>query len=394
MSANSGFAENSSIGVITKNRQDIDYDLYTLGLSATLITPYGLFHCDPALLTGETRIDSFNNIVGIADVRDAEWKRISAHDLECRYGAKWRGAGGVFKGGLGFRDYLGRTDDEPGGKVISIEGAGALLDFAGDGLDARFEWKRESHDYILKHQTSIGNYNSLTDATDDTYTATGVYGKLYLSAKHVTGNKDNDYTTPLFPANEFHYDYTDMAIGMSRKAETAGLTLVAPILGKGAYRGSFNPLQGDSGLKGLRLAGRLNGYEIDLEFLRHKGEGSRPYLPATENLTEHETQTTIAIAINKDGWRAGLEHVKSIHTANALLAAPIYASIIGGYGPFENKRAEEKWTLSVIYPLLKRVTADLSLYHTARHDRQFLHPEHNYTENGGFLKLIFSDSPR
>ncbi|MCG7960389.1 MAG: hypothetical protein JAY69_15120, partial [Candidatus Thiodiazotropha taylori] len=117
--------EGSTIGLFAKTRQDVDYQLNTLGASASLITPAGLFQCKPGLLRGETRIDSFNNIVGISDVRNAEWKDFSAHDLECRYGAKWQGFGGSFKAGIGLRDYLGKTDDEPGGKHISIEGAGA-----------------------------------------------------------------------------------------------------------------------------------------------------------------------------------------------------------------------------------------------------------------------------
>ncbi|MEW8631729.1 MAG: hypothetical protein AB2591_17150 [Candidatus Thiodiazotropha sp.] len=116
--------EGSSVGVFAKTRQDIDYQLNTLGLSVALITPAGLFRCDPGYLAGETRIDSFNNIVGISDVRQAEWKDFTAHDLECRYGAKWAAAGGTFKAGVGFRDYLGETDDEPGGEADKYRGCG------------------------------------------------------------------------------------------------------------------------------------------------------------------------------------------------------------------------------------------------------------------------------
>jgi hypothetical protein len=149
------------------------------------------------------------------------------------------------------------------------------------------------------HQTSFGNYDSLIDATEDTYSATTSYRQLYLNAKHVTGNKDNVYTIPLFPTNKFRYDYIDIAVGMRLKPQTDGLTLFAPILGKGFYRGSFNPLVEDSGLKGMRLAGRLHGYEIDLDILRHKGDGSQPYLPATEKLSESKGKTTIAFVIKK-----------------------------------------------------------------------------------------------
>ncbi|MEW8692898.1 MAG: hypothetical protein AB2535_17810 [Candidatus Thiodiazotropha endolucinida] len=381
----------SSFGIFAKTRQDIDYSLNTLGFSASLITPIGLFRCDPGVLTGKTRIDSFNDIVGISDVRNAEWKRFSAHDLECRYGAKLKSAGGIFTVGFGVRDYLGNSADEPGGKNISIEGTGALLGYAGENLDAKFQWKQEIHDYTLKHQTSYANYDSITDATEDTYNVSGTYRRLYLSAKHVTGNKDNVYTTPLFPANAFQYDYTDIAIGINFNPETDGLTLIAPIIGEGSYRGSFNPLTGDSGLKGLHLAGRLNGLEIDMDILRHKGRGSRPYLPATEKLTELKGETTIAIGIKQDGWTTRLEHLKSIHTGHASITHPLYAAIVGGNGPFDNKRAEEKWTLSVSFLLRKRVTTDISFYHTVRHDRQYTHPAHDYSEKGGFIKLTFTD---
>ncbi|WP_316364247.1 hypothetical protein [Candidatus Thiodiazotropha sp. CDECU1] len=381
--------DDSTLGVLLKSRHDIDYHLNTYAVSVSLITPAGLFRCDPGALAGKTRIDSFNNIVGISDVRNAEWNSFYAHDLECRYGAKWNAVEGTFKAGIGFRDYQGNTDDKPGGKDISIEGAGALLDYESEVFDAKLEWEREIHDYTLMHQTSVGNYDSLIDATKNTFNLSSTYGKLYIHAKHLRGNKDNVYTTPLFPTNRFRYGYTDLAIGMNLMPEADGLTLFAPIIGNGSYRGSFNPLSGNSGLKGLQLAGRAKGFELDFYIVRHEGEGSRPYLPATEQLTENKDATTIAIGIKRNAWTARLEHSKSIHTANAAIAHPTYAAIVGGYGPFNNKRAEEKWTLSASFPLLKKVTADLSLYHTARHDRQFTHPEHNYTEKGGFILLIF-----
>lgn len=383
--------EDSSIGVFAKTRQDIDYRLNTLGVSVSLITPVGLFRCDPGVLSGKTRIDSFNNIIGISNVRDAEWKSFSAHDLECRYGAKWRTAEGVFKAGFGLGDYQGTTADEPGGKDISIKGAGALLDYDSENFDAKLKWKREIHDYTLRHQASFGNYDSLVDATEDTYVALAVYGKLYLSAQHVRGNKDNVYTTPLFPTNRFRYAYTDIALGVNLKPEENGLTLIAPIFGEGSYRGSFNPLTGDSGLKGVQLAGRINGFDIDLNIVRHEGEGNRPYLPATYKLTEHKDTKTISLGVKRDDWSIKLENSNSTHTGQAAIAHPAYAALLGGYGPFNNKRAEDKWTLSVSFPVLKKVTADLSLYHIARHDRQYNHPEHTYTEKGGFIQFKFSE---
>ncbi|MEW8028182.1 MAG: hypothetical protein AB2806_10630 [Candidatus Thiodiazotropha sp.] len=382
--------DGSSFGIFVKTRQDIDYNLNTMGFSASLITPIGLFGCDPGVLKGDTRIDSFNNIVGISDVRKAEWMRFSAHDLECRYGAKRNSTDGVFTVGFGFRDYLGNSADEPGGKDISIKGAGALLNYESENFDAKLKWKREIHDYTLRHQTSFGNYNSLIDATEDTYTASSTYRRLYVNAIHITGNKDNVYTTPLFPTNSFRYDFTDISLGMVFTPEANGLTLVAPILGEGSYRGSFNPLNGNSGLKGVRLSGQINGFMIDFDIIRHDGKGSRPYLPATEKLTERKDLTTISIAIKRDDWNIKVEKSKFIHTAHAAIAHPIYAAIVGGYGPFDNKRAEDKWTLSVSLPLLKNVTADFSFYHAARHDRQYNHPEHNYTEKGGFLAFKFS----
>lgn len=384
-------SEGSSIGVFGKTRQDIDYHLNTLGVSASLVTSVGLFRCDPAVLKGKTRIDSFNNIIGISDVREAEWKDFSAHDIECRYGAKWNAAEGVFKAGIGFRDYQGRTDDEPGGKDISIEGAGALLDYDSQYLDAKLEWRREIHDYTLKHQTSFGDYDSLIDATEDTYNVSVLYRKLYLDAKYVNGNKDNEYTTPLFPANRFRYAHTDIAIGLTFQPEENGLTLIAPIIGEGSYRGSFNPLTGDTGLKGVKMAGRIYSSQIDFSFVRHKGVGDRPYLPATEKLTEHIEATTVLLGIKKDGWKSSLEYLKSNHRANAAIAHPLYAAIVGGFGPFYNERAEDKLTLTISFPVEKKVTANLSLYHTARYDRQYTHPDHTYTENGGFIQFIFSE---
>ena len=383
--------DGSSIGLFAKTRQDIDYKLNTVGVFASVVTPVGLFQCEPAALRGETRIDSFNNIFGIGDVRKAEWKSFSARDLECRYGAKWNAAGGTFKGGFGFRDYSGRTADEPGGKDISIKGAGTLLDYDGENFDATLNWKREIHDYTLRNRASVGDYDSLVDATEDTYVASSAYKKLYLHAEHVSGNKDNVYTTPLFPTNRFRYAHTDLALGVIFTPETNGLTLVAPIFGEGTYRGSFNPLRGETGLKGVKLAGRLNGLEIDLDVVRHKGEGDRPYLPATNKLTEQKTETTVALGAKRNDWQVQLENTRSSHSANATIVSPIYAAILGGFGPYNNKREEDKWSLSVSFPLQKKVTAEASLYYADRRDRQYNHPEHDYTEKGGFLLIKYSE---
>ncbi|WP_125932066.1 hypothetical protein [Thiosocius teredinicola] len=381
--------QGSAIGLLLKTRQDVDYRLDSVGFSASLLTPIGLFRCDPSLLHGESRIDSFNNIVGISDVRDAEWKDFTARDLECRYGAKWDVAGGTLKAGIGFRDYNGATNHEPGGKDIRIKGAGALIDYDGVVFDAKVQWQREDHDYTLMHQASVGSYDSLVDAVEDTYSVKTTYKLLYLNAKHVDGNKDNVYTTPLFPTNRFTYAYTDVALGLRLNPEANGLTTIAPIFGGGSYRGSFNPLQGNTGLKGIELAGRVDGYNLELEILRHTGDGDRPYLPATQLLAERKKTMVIALAVHRNDWRVRLENARSEHNANATIASPVYAFILGGYGPFNNQRKENKWTLSASFPVHKRVTADLSLYYADRHDQQYNYPAHDYSEAGGFVLLTF-----
>jgi len=387
----SAFAQDgSTVGPFLKTRQDVDYRLNTVGVSASLITPYGLFRCDPAVLDGRTRIDSFNNIVGVSDVREAEWKHFSARDIGCRYGAKVRVAGGELKGGFGYRDYLGKTADEPGGKHISIKGAGALLDYHGGPLDARLEWKREVHDYTLRHQTSVGDYDSLVDATEDTYKATATIAQFHLDAVYVNGNKDNVYTTPLFPTNRFDYAYTDVALGMRFEPDGNGLTLFAPILGEGSYRGSFNPLRGGFGLKGVQLAGQFNGLDLDLKLVRHKGRGSRPYLPATQKLTEEKDETTVSVGVSGDGWKTRIENSRFEHTGLAAIAHPTYAGIVGGWGPFTNLRREDKWTLSASFPVTEKLSAELSLYYAQRLDRQYTLPEHDYSEKGGFIEFKFS----
>jgi hypothetical protein len=342
------------------------------------------------LLRGETRIDSFNNIVGVSDVREAVWKDFSAHDLECRYGAKLALADGVLKAGFGLRDYHGKTDDEPGGKDISIEGAGLLIKYENDDFNVRLEWQREVHDYTLRNQASFSTYDSLVDATENTTDATGRYRYLYLHATHVCGSKDNVYTTALFPSNYFDYGYTDIALGINMETESDGVTMIAPIFGGGSYRGSFNPLQSDDLIKGIELAWRLRGYEIAVSFLRHEGQGDRPYLPATNKLTETIERDSLTINIQSADWKLTLENTKSLHKANATIASPLYAALLGGFGPYNNKRDEDKWSVSLSLPLTEKVTADFSLYHTSRRDQQYNHPEHNYSEKGGFVKIKIS----
>jgi hypothetical protein len=379
--------EESTVGLIAKTRQDIDYQLTSLGFSSSLITPVGLFHCEPSLLRGETRIDSFNEIVGISDVRNSEWKDLSAHNLECRYGAKWRSLGGTFKAGIGFRDYFGKTDNEPGGKRLSTEGIGVSIDYDSEHLDTKLSWQRGVHDYKIMHKTSYVDYDSLIDASESTTDATIKYKHLYLHTRYISGSKDNVYTTPLFPTNRFDYDHTDVALGLILSPKADGLTLIAPIFGGGSYRGSFNPLESDDLLKGIELAGRVNEIEIDLTFIRHEGEGNRPYLPATDNITEQKQRNLLTLGLSWDRWSIKIENAKSNHKANALIIDPLYAAILGGFGPYNNKRDEDKWTLSLSMPVVKEITANLSFYHTTRQDQQFNHPEHNYIERGASLQF-------
>lgn len=185
----------ASVAVLAKTRQDIDNRLNTLGVSSSLTTGIGRFDCEAGRLTGRSRIDSFNNIFGIGDVREAEWHRFRARDLGCRYGAKWSAAGGEFRAGFGVRDYAGDTVDEPGGKDISIEGAGALLAYAADTVDATLKWTREVHDYRYLNATSFGNYVSLVDSTEDSYVAVGNFAQLHLKATHVRGRAKKTMST-------------------------------------------------------------------------------------------------------------------------------------------------------------------------------------------------------
>ena len=138
-------------------------------------------------------------------------------------------------------------------------------------------------------------------------------------------------------------------------------------------------------MKGIELAGRLKGIEIELTFIRHDGEGNRPYLPATENLTEKIKSNRLSIGIGWEAWRLTVENVKSNHKANARIADPLYAAILGGFGPYNNKRDEDKWTISLSMPVIRNITADLSFYHTTREDQQYNHPQHNYIERGGSI---------
>jgi hypothetical protein len=379
--------EESTVGLFTKTRQDIDYQLNSFGVSASLITPAGLFHCEPALLRGETRIDSFNEIVGISDVRKAEWKELKAHNLECRYGAKWQSLGGTIKAGIGFLDYLGKTDDEPGGKRLSTEGVGASIAYENDQLDSKLSWQRGVHDYKIMHKTSFVDYDSLIDASENTTDATVKYRHLYLHGRYISGSKDNVYTTPIFPTNRFDYEHTDVALGIMLSPKVDGLTLIAPIFGGGSYQGSFNPLESRDLLKGIELAGRLKGIEIDMTFLRHEGEGNRPYLPATDDIIEQKQRNLLSIELSGDSWSVKIENVKSNHKGEARIIGPLYAAILGGFGPYHNKRDEDKWTVSFTIPVVKNVTADLSFYHTTRQDQQFNHPEHNYIERGGSINF-------
>lgn len=137
------------------------------------------------------------------------------------------------------------------------------------------------------------------------------------------------------------------------------------------------------------LAARYDGLQIDLGLLRHSGKGSRPYLPATNKLTERKKATTISVGVKGSDWQARLEHERSTHTGGGAIINATYAAIVGGFGPFENRREEEKWSISGSFAVNKDVEVDVSFYYTDRRDRQYNHPGHDYVERGGALTLRF-----
>ena len=380
-------ADESAAGAEWRSRQDIDFATTALGARGILTTRAGRFDCRIRNDRGETRIDAFDNIFGIDSVRDAPWQNWTAEHLGCRYGARMKLASGTLTAGAGYTSYDGRTPELPGGKAIKASGGGLHLDYRRHENRLTFDWRQKAPRLHYRHATYFGNYESFIDVNEQTLRLRGRNRHFRFQADQTAGDKSNRYSHPLFPANRFDYRYNRLAAGPRFHLSDGGEWFLAPRLATGSRRGSFNPLTTATTFNGLLIGYQYRDWHVRLDAERFDGEGERPYLPATDRLHERLQSDRYRLNLTYRNWDLSLENHRFTHRGNVTVIDPVYQLIVGGAGPYTNRRIEDRWELAIDHRLTRGVQIGFSLYFAQRSDRQYNLPVHEYTENGGHLSV-------
>ena len=377
--------QDNSVRGVGKSREDIDYSTLTVGIGGSAVTTVGKFDCTIARTKGRTRIDSFNNIFGVDSVLNSEWKDYAANRLGCLYGIRFDAAGGTVTAGVGYDDYRGKTADEPGGKTVEVRGGGLNLDYVAGERRVSLNWRQKAFDILHRNEASYGSYDSLIRLDTQSLLLQAALRTVFIEVEHVRGDKENAYSTPLFPTNTFAYVHTQIAVGPLVSVSDHASVHIAPLLTQGSYRGSFMPLETETALNGLIVGFSRREVEIGFRASRFDGQGERPYLPVTDRIAETKAYARFELDIALPRWEFGIINSRYRHTGNVTVGPPIYVAILGRPGPFENLRRENKWSARIQHSVDARLSLALNMYYTRREDRQYDFPEHRYSERGGGL---------
>lgn len=280
--------ESPKLSLSTNTRNDIDYSTLTLSLAGSAITKIGKLNCQAGRETGDTRIDSFNEIFGLDSVLQAEWMDYSADRLKCSYGMMMDIATGRLTVGLGFDKYNGSTEFIAGGKKNDIDGLGLLLDYEFSDQKHRLSVINKDMVFLSRHTVSYGDYDSNTHLNYSEFDYTGSLQSAYISIKHSRGEKSNRYTTPLLPDNNINYALTQFSAGPVFKLKNNARLTITPLLISGSDRGSFNALKRKTELNGIEGSYKGSEYSITLVASAFYGQGKRSYRPATDKLLENK----------------------------------------------------------------------------------------------------------
>lgn len=372
----------------TRYRDDIDYATRRYGLGGSVITDTGKFDCLLEKRTGETRIDSFNEIFGLESVKNARWLDYSGNRVKCSYGLAFDLAGGKLTAGVGFDQLHAKTELIPGGKKNDIDGM---------GLKIGYKNKHQKHDLTItknklvgfsRHETAYANYDDTTTLEFIQLDYTGMINPVYLSIHYTNGEKTNFYTTPLLPVNTFNYGLTQIAAGPLLNMSGKASLYIAPILTTGSDWGSFNALDSQTEISGLKTGYQGNQYSITFVANRFEGTGRRPYPPATDELFENKETSYYFIHADFFSWNIEIGNSRYTHLGSVAVTGPVYIAILGGSGPFINQRNENKWQGSVGYQFDNNLSLDVELYYTQRKDKQYSFPVHKYSEKGAQISML------
>ena len=385
ISANA-FASNPSdnIEFSVTQRDDIDSQTTSSGIGFTLITRAGLFACDYTQVSGETRIDSFNNIFGISSIQNNPWLNYSADKQGCKYGLKLPLAGGTVKAGIGYQDYAGETALIAGGKSIHM---------VGKGLNASYE--KGIHTFELKHTRKHGDVFARFTTYDNSVGINETVTRLaYLQPgwrvqlEDTRGDKTDLFSTALFPTNRYNYAYQTLEIGKIVPIAEQQHWYIAPVLINGSKNGTFNPLQNKNSLHGLHLEYQAQDKLYSFRMTDFEGDGERPYSPpSNENLYENRQSRSYQLQVKNKQWSVSVENSHHQHLGRINISNTPYTSIVGGAALYNNLRIEDKWQTEIEYQFSKALSIALSYYRTAFSDRQYNYALHQYREDGTQLNL-------
>jgi len=378
-----------------EQRRDIDFETTTKTLGAKAITGYGLFLCSYGIVSGETRIDSFDNVFGTSAVGNSNWNDYSATRLKCGYGLKLPLYGGELRAALGGMRYRGETDVRPDGKEIELDGTRLDVNYKRGDYHTQLKLDSKRYSYLYHYQTLA--YDSDTQGTIRQVELNGEWGAVHSELKRVDGYKEKAFIDPPLPLPnaDFHYTQTTFSLGPQLDGSMLGIRYVAPTYVSGSERGSFNELDLQNGLRGAIIGGQLGETRIRLRYLNLTSSGTRDYSPVTNEMAEKQNSSLLALSLQHDDYDITLQNRRSTHHGYiTLTSSPIpYSFMVNCPSTscsYDNAREENEWSLKWRYRLTQRIVLDGKFYSRDRKDKQYEEPLHHYIESGGALGIGLS----
>ncbi len=379
----------------TAQRNDVDFDTATHTLGAKALTPYGLILCDHGMESGQTRIDTFDDIFGTTPVSATLWNDYDATLLKCGYGLKLPLAGGELSGGIGLLRYNGDTNTMQDGKEIDVDAFRLQAKYLQGDYDTRLQLVSKNYYYHYHYLT--GDYDSITSGTIRTLNMQGDWGALYAELEQLHGDKQKQYVTPPLPLPyaEFDYDQLTASLGPSFSGAAGALRYLAPTYVNGSERGTYNRLEIDNGFHGAIAGLEFGTTELRLGYLALQSTGSRDYSPVTTDLAEAMKSSKLVAELKATAWSLKLENNRMIHDGYITVSSsPIPYTLLTGCPvascDYNNVRRENEWKLSGSYSYNKKVEWKGDLYRRQRQDTQYHYAERKYHETGGSIGVAYT----
>lgn len=379
----------------TTHRNDVDFDTQTHSFGVKAVTPYGLIACDYGRESGDTRIDTFDDVFGIQSVLTTTLNGYDADLLQCGYGMKLPLGGGELSAGLGMVRYRGKTDSTVDGKEIERDALRLATKYEHGEYSTQLQLLEASYDYLYHYLS--GNYDSLTRGRIRTLALQGAWGPVHAELEQVHGDKEKSFTAPPLPLPlaTFDYDQLTVSLGPAFDGGMGVLRYIAPTYTSGSERGSFNRLTLDSGFRGLIAGFAFGETKLHLRYLDLQSAGSRDYSPVTADMAETLHSSKLSAELEAPEWSVKLENNRMVHDGYITVTdSPIPYTLLTGCPSascsYDNVRHEDEWKLSGQYKYSAQLALQGELYQRERTDQQYEHTEHSYRESGGKLGIAIT----